>query len=401
VGSFLQISNVDFLSYVLFLSLSPPSSSLSSLHTSHASKVKMPPVVQRGQSVEQKKLQSRLTKLAEDEQRTDGTAIRDTDLNKWIAPPVSWSYEKLIRIAIKRFGNFLDIMGPRDRRSKLRPSLRVCISFKTNAFSHSVVEPDIEKYFSLGARLFSLEVIKLFTLFLARTSSGTIDNRIASKTIRSYVSHTIAAAYRCTGIKQITPAERVQVYAYIKILERDGEISNKVRFKPLATNEDLDLLIRAALSDDFSLGVQSIRLVLNITLYMNLFVDACCRGSDLAYGGPSVAEQENHCLCWDHCRFYVVNMDGDRVIAANIEIKYQKGQRGKDLQKIISLRLLPSNMAMHDSLRLLVTLALVDGVFGPGATWASLLAIDPGKLSIEVIISAVDLLTREFESRSS
>jgi hypothetical protein len=35
---------------------------------------------------------------------------------------------------------------------------------------------------------------------------------------------------------------------------------------------------------------------------------------------------------------------------------------------------------MHDSLRLLVTLALVDGVFGPGATWASLIAVDPGKL---------------------
>jgi hypothetical protein len=70
---------------------------------------------------------------------------------------------------------------------------------------------------------------------------------------------------------------------------------------------------------------------------------------------------------------------GDRVIAANIDFKYQKGQRHKDMQKTITLRLLPATLAMHDSLRLLVTLALVDGVFGPNATWMSFLAIDPGE----------------------
>jgi len=225
-----------------------------------------------------------------------------------------------------------------------------------------------------------------------------MDDKITSKTIRGYLSHTIAAAYRYTGIRQITHEERGQVYTYIGTLESQGEVSNKVRLKHVATSDDLDLLIGAALSDEFSLSIQSIRSVLNITLYMNLFVDACGRGSDLAYGGPSVAEQEHHCLCWDHCRFYVVNIDdGDRVIAANIEIKYQKGQRRKDLQKTVTLRLLPSNMAMHDSLRLLVTLALVDGIFGPGATWASLLAIDPGEFFLLLLrlkfvrIGGVDL----------
>jgi adiponectin receptor len=61
-----------------------------------------------------------------------------------------------------------------------------------------------------------------------------------------------------------------------------------------------------------------------------------------------VAEQENHCLCWNYCHFYVVNVDdGDRVIAANIEIKYQKGQRNNDGQKTVTLRLLPATMAMN------------------------------------------------------
>jgi hypothetical protein len=34
-------------------------------------------------------------------------------------------------------------------------------------------------------------------------------------------------------------------------------------------------------------------------------------------------------------------------------------------------------MAMQDSLRLHVTLTVVDGVFGGGLTWADLLALDP------------------------
>ncbi|KAH8747116.1 hypothetical protein F5882DRAFT_312058, partial [Hyaloscypha sp. PMI_1271] len=169
--------------------------------------------------------------------------------------------------------------------------------------------------------------------------------------------------------------------------------------KHVATGEDLELLIEAVISDEYSLMTQSIRSVLNLTLYLNLYVDACGRGSDLAYGGPSVAEKPNHCLCWNHCRFFVVNTyDGDRVIAANIAIKYSKGQRRKDLEKIVSLRLLPSKMAAYDSLRLLVTLGLVDGVFGKGATWESLLAINPGAHSREIVQSAAFIETPVFRS---
>src|SRR5580700_8792944 len=59
--------------------------------------------------------------------------------------------------------------------------ISVFTSILTLAFSRLVIEADPKKYFSLGARLFSLELLKLFTLFLARTSSGVIDDRITSK----------------------------------------------------------------------------------------------------------------------------------------------------------------------------------------------------------------------------
>ena len=141
---------------------------------------------------------------------------------------------------------------------------------------------DPKAYFAIGAHYFSLELIKLYTLFLARTSSGTLDERITTNTIQGYISYTIAAAYRCTGIRQLNREKKEQVYTYIKALERDGEVSNKLWVKPVATNNDLDLLINAVFSDAYNLSVISIRVVLNMVLYMNMFVDCCGRGSDLA-----------------------------------------------------------------------------------------------------------------------
>lgn len=174
-----------------------------------------------------------------------------------------------------------------------------------------------------------------------------------------------------------------QVHAYINQLEREGELSNKSRVRPVATKNDLDILIAIVFSDAFAFGLTGVRVILVLALYINLYVDSCGRGSDLAWGGPTIVEKSNHCLCWGHCDFYVVCLDdGDRVIAANITLEYQKGQRSSDKKKTVTLRLLPTAMAMQDSLRLLVTLAIIDGVFGAGVTWADLLVVDPGKHSL-------------------
>ena len=183
---------------------------------------------------------------------------------------------------------------------------------------------------------------------------------------------------------------------YINKLERDGELSNKTRVKPVATKNNLDVLIAMVFSDAFALKLSGVRLILNLALYMNLYVVSCGRGSDLAWGGPAVVEQPNHCLCWDHCDFYVVYFDdGDRVIAVNINLKYQKGQTISDKQKTITLRLLPTAMATQDSLRLLVTLGLVDGVFGPGITWTNLITVKPSKYILCGHKSTPPILTKD------
>jgi hypothetical protein len=101
--------------------------------------------------------------------------------------------------------------------------------------------------------------------------------------------------------------------------------------KLIITKNDLDILIVIVFSDAFTLKLSSVKLVLNVALYMNFYVDSCSRGSDLAWGGPIVVEQPNHCLYWDHYDFYVVFFDdGDRIITTNINLKYQKGQTTSD-----------------------------------------------------------------------
>lgn len=73
---------------------------------------------QRTLSVKEKKLNDRIAKLARDAQRADGTSISDTDVSRWIAPPISWSYQNMIVIAVKRFKDFIKLVGPDDSRGK-------------------------------------------------------------------------------------------------------------------------------------------------------------------------------------------------------------------------------------------------------------------------------------------
>jgi hypothetical protein len=84
----------------------------------------MPPQKQqRTLSIKEKKLNDRATKLAQDAQRNDGTSIKDTDVRQWIAPPISWSYQNLIAIAVTRFKDFIKLVGPDDSRGKFGISI--------------------------------------------------------------------------------------------------------------------------------------------------------------------------------------------------------------------------------------------------------------------------------------
>ena len=73
--------------------------------------------------------------------------------------------------------------------------------------------------------------------------------------------------------------------------------------------------------------------------------------------------------------------------------KLEKSQRNQVTSKTIPLRLLPLELAAEDSLRLLIVLALIDGVFENHETWDSLIQVKPGPhgTKIQCKVSAMDL----------
>lgn len=186
-------------------------------------------------------------------------------------------------------------MGPDDPRGKLQHIYLMVIfqstlsipptflSDSTNIWlRHPVQIKEAERYFCAGAQHLSLELIKLFILYLARTAAGKLDKKIISKTTRDYISHTLCAAYRSSGgKKQLDIIDLLQVYTYINQLERKGELSNKTRVKPIATKNNLDILIAIVFSNAFALKLSRVKLILNLALYINLYMDSCSRDSNL------------------------------------------------------------------------------------------------------------------------
>lgn len=107
-------------------------------------------------------------------------------------------------------------------------------------------------------------------------------------------SHSQRPSYRCSGRKQLDPEDLEQVCVYIKVHERAKELSSTVQSKPMRPIErPRSLLIDAVFFDAYHLKVRSIQVPLNLALYLNLPVDRCGRGSDLAWGGPRVAKEES------------------------------------------------------------------------------------------------------------
>jgi hypothetical protein len=78
---------------------------------------------QRKLSIKEKKLINRTAKPAQDAEWTDKTSIRDSDLAAWTAPPILWSYQNLIMIAITCFKELIKLVGKDDPRRKFGISI--------------------------------------------------------------------------------------------------------------------------------------------------------------------------------------------------------------------------------------------------------------------------------------
>lgn len=93
---------------------------------------------------------------------------------------------------------------------------------------------DLQQYLALNTQIFSLKLAKKFIFYLARTSSGLLEECITITTARGYIASTLSAICCKTGKYQLDCDEREQVFIYILDLEQNKELSDKERVKVVA-----------------------------------------------------------------------------------------------------------------------------------------------------------------------
>jgi hypothetical protein len=105
------------------------------------------------------------------------------------------------------------------------------------------------------------------------------------------------------------------------------------------------------------------RQVLNLAIFLNILVDFGGRGGEIAWNRSTPV---NTCLLWEDVKVYAFwggEIEGVD-IKANIAFRHLKGMElGPSKYKTVPFSLHTTEMALQDTLRLLLIMAFMDGVF--------------------------------------
>ena len=104
------------------------------------------------------------------------------------------------------------------------------------------------------------------------------------------------------------------------------------------------------------------RSILYTALFINLAVDCSGRVSEFVY---TPGTNKGKCLPGNPIQLFAFRRKGQITLQARVRFTDLKGSYGttEERSKIIPLRLLPLELAAEDSLRQLVILGMIDGVF--------------------------------------
>ena len=130
--------------------------------------------------------------------------------------------------------------------------------------------------------------------------------------------------------------------------------------KPIAHRADVSLILRKMLSPSGLRQVLSMRVLLDMAVFINLIVECCAR----IHGVSSTERYPNQYLRWKNLKIYVFKHEetAEITIAGLIKLSNIKGLKDEpDKWKEIPLILMPSSLWLEDSLRLLIFAALIDG----------------------------------------
>lgn len=139
-----------------------------------------------------------------------------------------------------------------------------------------------EKYFETrGPAIYPPSVFKSYAVYLAQSRPGRINTKIAVTSIISILSQLftqIERQRRCQLLK--VDKDDVQTFVRYDLKDQEG-LTTAMLAKPLATAEDTSYIFSVLYSPSYLVTFLEMRIVFNITLFINLMVDAANRGGDM------------------------------------------------------------------------------------------------------------------------
>lgn len=222
-------------------------------------------------------------------------------------------------------------------------------------------------FYTPGAPLPLLEHMGKYAGFLARFTSGALEQNANFRTVIHYMNLTLSTIQTACGHQpaQMSPI-RNHVKDYITgiLVEKMG-LSTSIPTKGVVHAEDLTFILQKLHKPEYLNTFDNMRTLLNLTLFISLMVDLCARDGEIArkHGNP-----KHMCLRWEDIEFYSHQCDEDYKfdIRALIHVRWSEASTPLNPKpKAIPFPgLLPNSMALHDTLRLILNLALLDGLFG-------------------------------------
>ena len=248
----------------------------------------------------------------------------------------------------------------------------------TEFMSHQHPEVNVERtFFTPGAaESLSFPIFKEYARYLCRSRQGQLSDRLSVKTVQYYMAMCIGIIERRSKRRLLEIRHEVSNFIISDLARQEG-LRRQMWTKGVAFTHDVTFILDKLYEPQYLASFRNMRVVLNLTLYINLVIDLCGRGGEIA---RHPLKREHMCLRWEDIELYAFSNSGasELDIRMNIKVRWAKNQTMNESEyKVVPFpRLLPASRALEDSLRLILNLALMDGVFDDGiSTWEDLYQI--------------------------
>jgi hypothetical protein len=226
------------------------------------------------------------------------------------------------------------------------------------------------QYFQRGGSLPTLKVIRQFLFFLADGGCGARGGKVARITIEGYATSFFGVLRYCNRPHDRDTREQIYLWIRYNLTDELELQKGQILSKPVAYATDVTLILSKLYSPLGLRGCMSMRLVLNMSMFINFMVDTCGRAHEIV----STIRYPNLYLRWRDVKIYVFkSAEGGIEFTGNLRLTNMKGMKDEpDKWKEVPLKLMPVKLCFEDSLRLILLAALIDGRISGAKTWQDL-----------------------------